>query len=238
MWHAGSDHRGRRKGRARLGAGLALLVALLALPEEAQARRRRPFLVQGVGSGLVIRQQPTPTSPRVGEIPAAAPGLIASGRRRRAGRSVWHEVEYQGVRGWVNAPTLQAQRPPPARAAARASEEGVFMEDLVCLGRAPDWKLVIDRDGSVACTTGCAAAEELRAVPAQAEKGRKSSWRMSIRDERDNDVMLVSLRYTGQCQDAAGERYAYRVNTLSADGTRQSGCCNRTDETVTTTATP
>jgi uncharacterized membrane protein len=103
------------------------------------------------------------------------------------------------------------------------------VEDLVCLGRAPDWKLVVDRDGSVACSAGCGGADRLRAMPAQREKGRQTTWRMSIRDDRDNDVMLVSLRYTGQCQDAAGERYAYRVNTLSADGTRQSGCCNRVE---------
>ena len=60
---------------------------------------------------------------------------------------------------------------------------------------------------------------------------------MAIRDQRGNDVMLVSLRYTGQCQDATGDRYAYRINTLAVDGTRQSGCCNRTS-TPTATAAP
>jgi hypothetical protein len=93
---------------------------------------------------------------------------------------------------------------------------------------------VVDRDGSVACSAGCAGADRLHAIPAQREKGRHTTWRMAIRDDRDNDVMLVSLRYTGQCQNAAGERYAYRVNTLSADGTRQSGCCNRVERPTTT----
>lgn len=210
---------------------------MLGLPGVAEARRRRPFLVEGIPAGMVIRQEPRPTSPQVGSIPAAARGLVASGRRQRLGRSVWHEVEYQGVRGWVNAPALQPSRAPAGTGPRAPLESGVFVEDLVCLGRSPDWKLVIDRDGSVACTAGCTRPAQLRALPAQPEKGRKGTWRMSIRDREGNDVMLVSVRYTGQCHDVSGDRYAYRVSTLAADGTRQSGCCNRTGA-PTATATP
>ena len=218
---------------------LALLVggAALMSPRPAEARRPRPFLVQKVASGLVIHQEPRPSSPRVGEIPAAAQGLVASGRRRRAGRAIWHEVQYQGVRGWVNAPTLQGKAPPIARAARAPSDAGVFMEDLVCMGRSPDWKLVIDCDGTVACNVGCASAAQLHAVPAQREKREKGTWRMSIRDDQGHDVMLVSLRYTGQCLDGlSDDRYAYRVSTLTAEGARQSGCCNRLEPTITTAA--
>jgi uncharacterized membrane protein len=227
MSPAGSE-RGKSGVVCPTALGLLALLAVtgLAAPP-AHARQPRPFLVDAVASGMVIRQEPRPTSPRVGEIPAAARGLFASGRRHRSGREVWHEVQYRGVRGWVNAPRLLARPTETETPAAPPGEAGVFVEDLVCLGRSPNWKLVVDRDGSVACSAGCTGVDRLHAIPAQRDKGRQTIWRMAIRDEQDNDVMLVSLRYTGQCQDAAGERYAYRVNTLSADGTRQSGCCNR-----------
>src|SRR6187455_3100268 len=102
MWLAGSDPTGGWLGRA------LLLVAALgtALPVAAAPRRRVRPAAEAPATSLVIHQEPRPTSPRVGEIPVAARGLITSGRRQRIGRSVWHEVQYQGVRGWVNAPAL------------------------------------------------------------------------------------------------------------------------------------
>ena len=213
-----------------------MVAAVAALPAPAAARRR-PI---DVPVALVIRQEPRATSPRVGEIPPSARGLITSGRRQRIGRSIWHEVQYQGVRGWVNAPTLPAQQA-AARAAATAGlpDAGVFMEDLVCVGRAPDWKLVIDRDGSVDCSTGCSRSARLRALPAEQDKEQKGVWRMAIRDNRGNDVMLVSLRYGGACSDGvSSDAYAYRINTLTADGLRQSGCCNRLDRSGTAADAP
>jgi uncharacterized membrane protein len=234
MWRAGSD---RKTGPwtlvLLLGAGLGALPAAAAPP-------RRPRPADEANAALVIRQEPRPNSPRVGEIPASARGLITSGRRQRIGRSVWHEVQYQGVRGWVNTPSLQPQRPAAvAEAGAALPDAGVFMEDLVCVGRAPDWKLVIDRDGSVDCTSGCSKAARLRALPAQQDKREKGVWRMSIRDDGDNDVILVSLRYGDSCSDGvSGDAYAYRINTLSADGQRQSGCCNRVDRGGTAAIVP
>jgi hypothetical protein len=235
MCRAGSD-----RGRGGLISALLVsaLLALTGAPGPAEGRPRpRPFRVEGIPTALVIRQAPRPDSPRVGEIPAAARGIVASGRRQRLGRTLWHEVQYQGVRGWVDAPTLARHRARPLPPGGAPAGGGVFMEDLVCQGRAPDWKLVIDRDGTVACSAGCTGPAQLRALPAQPEK-RRGSWRLAIRDGRGHDRMLVSLRYTGQCSDAAGDLYAYRVNTLAVDGTRQSGCCNRLEAPITFTTGP
>jgi uncharacterized membrane protein len=241
MWLAGSD-RARALRLFLLGAALAMTPPGPAQADQANNNvRRRPRLAGDTGtpSTLVIRQEPRPGSPRVGEIPASARGLITSGRKQRIGRSVWHEVQYRGVRGWVNAsPPRQAVQAEATAALPEAGvDTGVFLEDLVCVGRAPDWKLVIDRDGSVDCNAGCSRSASLRALPARQDKQQKGVWRMAIRDDQDNDVMLVSLRYGGACSDGvSGDAYAYRINTLSADGVRQSGCCNRLERGGTATA--
>jgi hypothetical protein len=239
-----------RAGSDLVAAAAVVLAMLSAL--DASAARRRParepapqrYLVpeEAVGVRLIIRQEPRENSPRVGEIPRSARGVVASGRRHRARRVLWHEVQYRGVRGWVNTPTLQ----PRARRAVAVAEPvegdpGVFVEDLVCWGRAPDWKLVIDRDGSVACnaTGSCSLSSRLRALPARPDPRRKATWRMEIRDQEDGTVMNVSLRYTGQCQNGvSGELFAYRITTYSADGIDQIGCCNRVDRAPAAAVSP
>lgn len=62
------------------------------------------FAVQGVDPSdvLNIRSGPSATYEIVGTIPPDGSGVIPLGGRRQIGPSVWREVSYRGVRGWVN----------------------------------------------------------------------------------------------------------------------------------------
>jgi len=70
--------------------------------------------VQGVDASdvLNVRSGPSPKHDVVGTIPADARGVAAVGPRRQIGPSVWREVSYDGVRGWVNDRFLVEERAP------------------------------------------------------------------------------------------------------------------------------
>ena len=70
------------------------------------------FSVQGVDPSdvLNIRSGPSPTHEVVGTIPPDGSGVIPVGGRRQLGPSVWREVSYRGVRGWVNDRFLVEER--------------------------------------------------------------------------------------------------------------------------------
>jgi len=69
--------------------------------------------VKGVDASdvLNVRSGPSPKHDVVGTIPAHARGVAAVGPRRQIGPSVWREVSYEGVRGWVNDRFLVEERP-------------------------------------------------------------------------------------------------------------------------------
>lgn len=73
--------------------------------------------VRGVRSDdiLNVRSQPGPRTVVVGTIPPDARVLVLEGQRR-LGSSVWREVAYLDMRGWVNGRFLDQGAPsPPAR---------------------------------------------------------------------------------------------------------------------------
>jgi uncharacterized protein YraI len=71
--------------------------------------------VHGVAPPDVLNMRAGPSSKDVvvGTIPPDASGVIAVGARRQMGPSVWREVSYGGVRGWVNARFLVEDRARP-----------------------------------------------------------------------------------------------------------------------------
>lgn len=82
-------------------------------PRAAKAAGPR-FAVHGVDASdvLNVRSGPSPKHDVVGTIPAGARGIAAVGPRRQIGPSVWREVSYEGVRGWVNDRFLVEERGP------------------------------------------------------------------------------------------------------------------------------
>lgn len=71
-------------------------------PRPAEGRLR--FAVRGVAPDdvLNIRSGPSPRYDVIGTIPPDATGVMSAGARRQVGQSIWREVTYAGVRGWVN----------------------------------------------------------------------------------------------------------------------------------------
>jgi uncharacterized membrane protein len=182
---------------------------------------------------LKMRLAPGPASPAVGEIPARAAGVMGTGRRRHVGRALWREVEYQGVRGWVHDKYIrrEASTGVPASAAPARDRPDVFVEDLVCVGQAPSWKLVIDRDGSAAGRTALGAVlSDVHALAAQLQKTSPKAartWSMTLEDAQGVGVATLTLREQRCTSGPAGEIYGYEVSTHNPDGSGLSGCCNR-----------
>jgi hypothetical protein len=85
-------------------------------PPPAAAREEQArYTVHGVVAPdtLNVRARPDPHSAALVQIPADAPGIVASGKRRPVGASTWWEVSYRGHRGWVNGRFLAPQDPGP-----------------------------------------------------------------------------------------------------------------------------
>lgn len=219
----------RVQGRRRWLA-LLLLVALPLVPATAGAAfpRHRSFVeLQAPERSLPIKQNPGRASRPVSTIPAGTPPVVATGRSRKVERALWIEVEHQGIRGWVPGRAMRRASAAPPTEPLNAPTE-VFVEDLVCLGGPPGWKLVIDRDGSVDCSDGCRVNGKMVASPARRKPDKQAAWSILIRDSAGAPSMFVQLRHTGQCRDGASiARFAYRVAMRTTDGRKFYGCCNR-----------
>jgi uncharacterized membrane protein len=186
---------------------------------------------------LKMRLAPGLASPAVGEIPARAGGVLGTGRRRHVGRALWREVEYQGVRGWVHGKFIrrEASNAAPPITTSPGDRADVFIEDLVCVGHAPAWKLVVDRDGSTAGRTALGAVlTDVHALAAQLQKGPSAktaarTWSMTLEDAQGVGVATLTLREQRCTAGNGSEIYGYEVSTHNPDGTVLAGCCNRRD---------
>jgi uncharacterized membrane protein len=185
------------------------------------------FEVRGLADWdrLKMRLGPGANSPAVGEIPARAQGVIATGRQRHVGGAIWREVEFQGVRGWVLGRFIR--REASAAAASRGDTSDVFAEDLVCVGHAPAWKLVVDRDGSTAGSTAFGRGlTDVHALAAQPQRGAGRSWSMTLEDAEGVGVATLSLRQAHCTAGNAADVYGYEVTTHQPNGIVLTGCCN------------
>jgi uncharacterized protein YraI len=96
------------------------------------------FMVQGVDPTDVLNVRATagPHGRVVGAIPPGSGGVLATGRMRQVGTSIWLEIAYLRMHGWVNGRFLAASRaadddgpsarpareiPPPASAANKGA---------------------------------------------------------------------------------------------------------------------
>jgi hypothetical protein len=105
---------------SRVSTTVIALVALwwrAAQAGETHEEGRSWVAVQGVRPDdiLNVRSQPGPRTEVVGTIPPDARVLVLEGHRR-LGSSVWREVAYLDMRGWVNSRFLGQGAPsPPTR---------------------------------------------------------------------------------------------------------------------------
>jgi hypothetical protein len=244
--------------RARLLAGLAGLACLLGVTAPATASRqagpqRAPHRLEVRGLAdwdrLKMRLAPGPSSPAVGEIPPRASGVVGTGRQRHVGRAVWHQVEYQGVRGWVHGRYVRREAGSVPDGHRREPAARVFPEDLVCVGSGPPWKLVVDRDGSTAASASFGRTlADVHALPAEPQKpaAQKSgarawgrTWSMTLEDAQGVGVATLILREARCSAGNVREVYGYEVTTHLPNGSVLSGCCNRRPRgTVVQASTP
>ena len=70
------------------------------------------FAVRGVDRNdvLNVRSEPGPKGQLAGTIPPEAKGVLTTGKTRKLGPSIWREVIYGEVRGWVNDRFLVEER--------------------------------------------------------------------------------------------------------------------------------
>ena len=64
----------------------------------------RHFSVHRVDSSdvLHVRAEPNPQSTVVGDLAPDASGVVATGGEKQIGPSVWREITFGSIRGWVN----------------------------------------------------------------------------------------------------------------------------------------
>lgn len=151
----------------------------------------------------------------VGEIPANASGIEATGRSVDLNGRLWREIRYQGVDGWVAARFLR-------------TESVVSMPaDLRCGGTEPFWGLAIA--GSYGeFTSPNDDKRQLSVVGPLPGRNRGSLWSYRMTDG-GGAVFNGLVVYTDQCSDGMSDfSYAfeiYLIGTDEASGPMQ-GCCS------------
>jgi uncharacterized membrane protein len=186
------------------------------------------FGVRGVGSSdvLNVRASANPRGKVVGTIPPDATEVRTTGKRLKRGRSLWWEVSYGQVHGWVNSRFL-ARRREPQIPPSPAAPGDVFTETLTCFLDEPLWRIDIRKDGRAACSETCDGPEGLRATPPRTVKGKAGGWSVEIRDVQGSAFMALDLRRTGRCtEDFSDDRYAYEISARRPRGPAYKGCCN------------
>jgi uncharacterized membrane protein len=203
----------------RLIACLAILLATPAFatqeltPEPAMAYR-----VVGVAAGdvLNVRRDADAAAEKVGNLPADADDVVATGSRVEWNGSVWWGVLLDdGTRGWVNARFLMPVSADP--------DPETF--PLACFGTEPFWSLKIvgtravfsapdSEETFVAGETAVAIAHRGRlAVPLSAGGGHGA---------------LAAFRTYDFCSDGMSDTsYPYEAVLMTPGGAVYSGCCER-----------
>ncbi|MCB1776092.1 MAG: hypothetical protein KDI50_01525 [Candidatus Competibacteraceae bacterium] len=178
------------------------------------------YAVTGVArdDALNIRSRPEASAARVGVIPPDGTGIRLLGPTAKVGSSTWREIEYQGMRGWVNARFLAA---PPAR----PDTDGLEM-DLQCLGTEPFWNMHIQGSRMELDRMGNKTSFTVSAPVASANHA--NIWSMTFANPATGAHGVAFVERTGHCSDDMSDhRYEYTLRTRFGDDAVLSGCCNR-----------
>jgi uncharacterized membrane protein len=187
------------------------------------------FRVRGVDADdvLNVRYAANSRSAVVGTIPPDAVDVRPTGHRQKVGPSLWWEVSYAKVRGWVNSKYLARQKEAPAPAPTPAAATDVFTENLTCFLNEPFWRIDVRKDGKATCTETCDGPEGLRAAPPRAAPGKSDAWTIELRDVEGSAFMALALHRTGRCtEDLSDDRYTYEIVARRPRGKAFKGCCN------------
>ena len=204
------------------------ILGLLALGSILVARAESPpssaagetYAVTGVERAdvLNIRARPEANAAVVGAIPANGVGIRLLGSTDPKARSTWREVEYQGMRGWVNARFLTVQ--------TVSSETQGLAADLRCLGTEPFWGVRIQGAQMELDQMGSKSRFSL-SVP-RVSANHTNVWSITVKGAAPGQRGVVFVERTDQCSDnMSDERYRYTFRIRLASDVVLSGCCNR-----------
>lgn len=209
----------------RIGRRLCLLqtplhLLLVLLATGALAGTEQPRSVVGVepNDSLNLRAQAGANSAIVGKIPHDATQVFPTGKRVSRGKATWLEVEYQGVRGWVNARYLQRTTSADQAGTVRKSAIG----PLRCIGTEPFWNLVLSQ-GMFTFSAPYLSdrTRSFQAGPLRPSMNRDNIWSIASTDQS----LSLFLEKTNACSDDMSDRIYPYTTTLRLGSTLLSGCC-------------
>ena len=167
---------------------------------------------------LNIRSRPEARAALIGAIPSDGTGIRLLGPTARVGQSTWREIEYQGMRGWVNARFLAAQPSGP-------DADGLEM-DLHCLGTEPFWNIHIQGSRMELDRMGDKTSFAVSAPVASAN--HVNIWSMTFTNTATGADGVAFVEHTGHCSDDMSDHlYEYTLRARFGDDAVLSGCCNR-----------
>ena len=210
--------------RLALLAGLALVLAIL-MPGPAHAMFE--YEVTGVASDDQLNMRAhvgeggaVSDATIVGTIPWNGRGLRATGLAVTIGASVWREVIYGGVRGWVNAHYLKQVRV--------LYPDGLPLR-LSCGGNEPFWSLALS-DGA-ASFDRMGNKTRYSVVSARSATNHRRRWWLRLANGGRRASAVVSLG--AACSDGMSDfDYPLEILWLGEDGgddgqgTPMHGCCS------------
>ncbi|TVR60231.1 MAG: hypothetical protein EA420_14630 [Candidatus Competibacteraceae bacterium] len=168
---------------------------------------------------LNIRARPDPAAPIVGGIPADGTGIRWLGPAKQHGRSTWREIEYQGLRGWVNTRFLTVAR-------AASADEGGLDADLHCLGTEPFWRISIR--GSRMELDQMGDKSQFTAAAPRVSANHTNVWAVTFENPTRGERGTAFLERTGRCSDDMSDhQYQYTFRVMIGDDVVWSGCCDR-----------
>lgn len=212
-----------------------LLSALILFLLPVAAQSQQSYSVTGVAMEDTLnmrayapRSGSVSSVPVVGRIPADGVNIRGTGNAVDTGGSVWLEIEYEGVRGWVNSRFLAEAVPGGATPPPADGQIG----KLSCGGTEPFWSMTIRRGRArFEDPNGFAGTRVTRYTVSRwiKARGSLSDHVIYMRRDKGGRPGVATARYTGRCSDGMSDRnYGYEF--MFHDGVDMenawSGCCS------------
>lgn len=164
-----------------------------------------------------IGQFPTfSKAPVVGTIPPDADHVKATGVSIELNGTLWREIRYGSVSGWVNDHFLKLSTYPTAPT------------NLFCFGTEPFWGIEVNGDTGRLTGPEFPDAIELSLLAQRDGLGRRNLWVYYLQTVDNSSVMTALLEYTDACSDGMSDfTYAYDLYLLGlrpGEGPAH-GCC-------------
>jgi uncharacterized membrane protein len=205
--------------------GLAMLVA-------APAAAFYDYRVTGVAGNDVLNIRKdvahggqVSAAPIIGSIPSGATDVKGTGVTVEVEGSLWRQVVYGGVVGWV-----------AARYLAESEETGPVSApvELSCGGTEPFWSMTFGASGAVREDPGAGTSVDRFTYVSTSPRfaaGRSHVWSVALRSAGGSPAAIAVFIRTDACSDGMSD-FTYPIEFVlsedDSDGAVLSGCCQLT----------